>query len=209
MKKIVFLIFIISCCLSCSNWQKNEHQTTSEEIITEDSVARYFFNKYDDFVICINGKEVDSLNDGIFTKYMSEISPQIDEFIKSNIKPSSTIQSIEAYIGTDLTEWIVYERILSHANGNDKVRYIRYDNSSKTPKCQFCPEKDYPDIWKDIVSTINNQPALYPSALDNKLFNDCTYEIRLEHLDNGKDCISIGDKVFIWDNGTVTMEIFK
>ena len=209
MKKYFYLLIVLLFVSSCTDNKKQASINNIKSAITEDSVASWFFNKYKKFTFCINGKEPKSLNDSIFIKYMSNISPKVDKYINDNIDDPTSFQDIETYIGTDYKDWIVYRKFRSKVSGYYKIQFVKYDTSLMSECGYFCQEKDYPAKWKDIVSTINNSPYPYPSELDNKIFNKSTTEIILTSLDKEKSCINIGNYVFINDNGKITKEEFK
>ena len=212
MRKYFYLLFALLFVFSCTDNKKQTSKATinnTKSVITEDSVASWFFSNYKEFTFCINGKEPKSLNDSIFIEYISNISPKVDKYINNNIDDPSSFQDIETYIGTDYKNWIVYRKFRSKVNGNYKIQFVKYDTSLMLDCGYFCQEKDYPAKWKNIVSTIDNSPYSYPSELDNKIFNKSTIEMSLTHIDKEKSCISIRNDVFINDNGKITKEQFK
>lgn len=205
MKKTIFIFITLFLCIACGN-NSSKHQ---EQTISEDSIASLLFNKYNEFTFCASNKDIISLDDSLIISYVKIIEPQVANSLKNNLDDPNSYENIYTYIGTDGTDWIVYDKFRSKVGGNLKIQYYKYDTSLSGNHEYFCTDKDYPDNWRNLVSSIDNTPAPYPSELDNKIFNHSISEISLTSFDANKKCISVGDKAFIKSEGKITKEIFK
>ncbi len=201
---VVFNVFlcVVAFCGCNGNKEKNTNNVFDKPL-TEDSIGKWYVHHYSQFTFCItpnNRIEAKALNDSIVIAYMDFIYPKVCNAMNGVVDDMDSYRNISAYIGTDGSDWIVYDKFRSKVNGNNKIQYFKYDSTlPEKHQGTLCDESDFPDNWKDLISTIDNTPAPYPSELENNIFNKCTYEI--EYTTDGIITFRNG-KTYIYKNNT-------
>ncbi len=202
MKRFTLFITFIALLCCCNNKTQISNNTDKQEL-TEDSIGKWYAQHYSQFDFCIatnKGVKAKCLNDSIIIAFMENVYPKVHNAMSGVVDDIDSYKNISAYIGTDGFNWIVYDKFRSKVNGSNKIQYFKYDSTlPEKHQGAFCEETDFPDNWKDLVSTVDNTPAPYPSELENIIFNKCDDEMTFDK-DNNTIMFRGGDIYFYVNN---------